>query len=506
MANPFAVTEADFSALLQQIHKAVTEYYISNPPESIRPPEAILQNSSPADPPARKLKYPIGLQGVVNDLIENVLPGVFAQSHPNFYGFVTGGVLPPALLADFMVSLMDLNVMVHLPNDSIHTTIEHHTIQMLCDMFHLPRWMAPGSAITTGATASNILGLACAREWTLTRTEPNLSVARRGFAQACQRAGLTSGIGILCASPHSSLKKAASIVGLGSDNVIDIADPQTPWDFNLENLEGLLAKQKDTRWIVVGQLGEVNTGQFMSRLPAIRRLCDKYNSWLHIDAAFGLPARCVKAYDKPTEDLANWDRIFNWCNGVELADSIASDGHKLMNVPYDAGLFFSKHRNILYEVFKNPGAAYLATGLTEVEAPCDINIENSRRFRALPLYAALTALGAPGYSALIRRLVLHARKIAAIIESEPLLSVYEVAMPRLEDIFNVVLFRARDPALNEVLAGKINATGKMWVSGTQWRGSKAVRIAVANWRVSIEEDGPGSPAVVREVLKEVAGI
>ncbi|KAK6355118.1 hypothetical protein TWF696_004241 [Orbilia brochopaga] len=507
MPNPFAITEADFSALLQKIHKVVTEYYVSNPPSDIRPSVHRLQSVKPSEPPRQALQYPIGVQKTIDHLIEDVLPGVFAQSSPHFYGFVTGGVLPPALLADFLVSLMDLNVMVHLPNDSIHTTIEHHTIQLLCDLFQLPRSFVPGSVITTGATASNILGLACAREWALSQVDPELSVSRRGYVQAAARANLSpDGIGILCCSPHSSIAKAASIVGMGSDNVFDLCNPQRPWDFDIEALEGVLAKVKGPRWIIVGQLGEVNSGRFMGHMIYLRMLCDKYQCWLHIDAAFGLLARCVKEHDEATEGLADWNRVYNWCDGLELADSITADGHKLMNVPYDAGLFFTKHADILRRVCKNPGAAYLTTGESEIEALCNTGIENSRRFRALPLYASLTALGAQGYSSLIRRLILHARKIYEIIASDELSKVYELAVPNVEDIFMVVLFRARDDELNEKLAEKINATGKIWVSGTVWRRQKSVRIAVANWRVGLEVDGPGGVAIVRDVLKEVAGL
>ncbi|KAF3902545.1 hypothetical protein ABW21_db0205689 [Orbilia brochopaga] len=508
MSNPFAITEADFSALLRKVHEVVTEYYVSNPPSSIRPPKERFNFSKPFTASINILKTPLGVTETINHLIEDILPGIFTQSSPHFYGFVTGGVLPPALLADFLVSLLDLNVMVHLPNDSLHTTIEHHTLELLCDLFHFPRSFVPGSVITTGATASNILGLACAREWTMTRTEPNLSVARRGYLQAARRANLVEdGIGILCCSPHSSIKKAASIVGLGSDNVIDVSPSNRPWDFSIDALEAVIDKPEGPRWIIVGQLGEVNSGQFMGSLRKIREMCDKYGCWLHIDAAFGALARCVKGRDKATDGLADWEKVYEWCDGLELADSITADGHKLMNVPYDAGFFFTKHADILHQVCRNPGAAYLTTGeIREFQDPCNTGIENSRRFRSLPLYASLTAIGESGYSSLIRRLILHARKIHQIIASDELAGAYELMIPNVDDIFMVVLFRARDEELNDKLAEKINGTGKMWVSGTVWRHRKAARIAVANWRVGLEEDGPGGVAIVRDVLKEVAGL
>ncbi|KAK6351401.1 hypothetical protein TWF718_004561 [Orbilia javanica] len=507
MPNPFAVNEAEFSALLAQIQDVITKYYISNPPKEIRPPEHILQTTIQAEPPEPLRKEPLGTHATIQNLLNDLLPGIFVQSSPHFYGFVTGGALPPALLADFLVTMLDLDVMVHLPRDSIHTTIERHTTYLLCDLFQLPRSFVPGSTITTGATASNIVGLACGREWLLSRDDPSCSVARIGYLEAAIKSGVHNGIRIMVAKPHSSIAKAASILGLGSGNLGHLpASEAEPWNINLVHLEHYLSKQEEdgVRYIVVGQLGEVNTGRFMSDIPRLRELCTKYGAWLHVDAAFGLPSRCVNVYDEDTERLADWDKVHNWCSGVELADSITSDGHKLVNVPYDAGLFFSQHPDILQRVFKNPGAAYLATSGADIVAPCNVNIENSRRFRALPIYAALTALGTSGYSALIRRLILHARMIARIIQDE-LSQYYELLLPNIDDMFMVVLFRAKDDALNAVLAEKINAMGKIWVSGTMWEGSKAVRIAAANWRVNIEEEGHGGVAIVRDVLKIVAG-
>ncbi|KAF3146389.1 hypothetical protein TWF569_006398 [Orbilia oligospora] len=506
MPNPFSVSEAQFSDLLTQIHDIITKYYISNPPKEIRPSKDVLQTTIQAEPPTALQKEPLGTYVTIQNLLNDLLPGIFVQSSPHFYGFVTGGALPPALLADFLVTMLDLDVMVHLPKDSIHTTIERHTIYLLCDLFQLPRSFAPGSTITTGATGSNIVGLACGREWLFSRDDPSCSIAKIGYLQAAIKSGVHNGIKIVVSKPHSSIAKAASILGLGSENLINLpASEAEPWNMDFERLESLLAKQQEdkVRYIVVGQLGEVNTGRFMNNVPRLRELCTKYGAWLHVDAAFGLPVRCVNVYDEETEGLADWNRIYNWCSGVELADSITSDGHKLVNVPYDAGLFFSRHPDVLQRVFENPGAAYLATSGVDIVAPCNVNIENSRRFRALPIYAALKALGKSGYSALIRRLIVHARMIARIIKDE-LYQYYELIFPNIDDLFMVVLFRAKDDTLNEVLAEQINSTRKIWVSGTSWGGSKAVRIAAANWRVNLEEEGFGGVAIVRDVLKEVA--
>lgn len=70
----------------------------------------------------------------------------------------------------------------------------------------------------------------------------------------------------------------------------------------------------------------------------------------------------------------------------------------------------------------------------------------------------------------------------------------------LETIFMLILFRAVDPGLNEDLLVRINETGKMYAQGIVWQGQKAVRCAVANWAVDLEED----LAVVTDALGSVA--
>ncbi|KAF3922029.1 hypothetical protein ABW20_dc0106297 [Dactylellina cionopaga] len=96
--------------------------------------------------------------------------------------------------------------------------------------------------------------------------------------------------------------------------------------------------------------------------------------------------------------------------------------------------------------------------------------------------------------------------IANIIASNELSQYYEILLPNIDDMFMVVIFKAKDAALNDILAEKINSTGRIWVSGTVWAGSKAVRVAAANWRVNLEEEGFGGVGVAREVLRQVAGL
>jgi glutamate/tyrosine decarboxylase-like PLP-dependent enzyme len=275
----------------------------------------------------------LGLDAVKKHLTNDVAPALNASSQSSrYYGFVTGGATPAAVFADNMVTEYDQNVQVHLPNESIATAVEASALDMVCDLVHLDRLDWTHRTFTTGATSANIIGLACAREHVISTaaarngqfvggTQP--TVSSHGLSAAMAHAGISE-IQILTTSPHSSLRKAASIVGLGHASVKDMGFyPTLPHRFDMDML-------------------------------ILRRLADKYGAWLHVDAAFGLLARILTPHG-PWPHKPEYDFLSAGVQYIEYADSIAADAHKLFNVPYDCGIFLSRHLDIGTAVFQNPG-------------------------------------------------------------------------------------------------------------------------------------------------------
>ncbi|PNS17228.1 hypothetical protein CAC42_6911 [Sphaceloma murrayae] len=423
-----------------------------------------------------------------------------SSTSPHYYGFVTGGTTPIALAADHLVSRHDQNVSVHLPTQSVATDVEDAALRMLIELLDLGSgW--EHRTFTTGATASNVLGLACGREavvkWAGTGREGE-SVAALGLVEAMRRAGVEE-VKILTCDEHSSLRKASSVVGLGHGAVIDVGRDGAGID--LQKLRREL-ETPGRRCIVSVSCAEVNTGLFATRgkeeMEAVRRAADEFGAWVHVDAAFGLMARVLPAGNE-------FEEVKKGVEGMELADSIAGDAHKLFNVPYDCGFFLSKHLAIGTDVFQNPGAPYLATSVASIPSPLNIGLENSRRFRAFPVYANMVSLGREGYADMLKRQIRLSRMIAKyMLESEAyeLLPVMSGSCPaRLASIYIIVLFRAREDALNEDLIHRINDQRRIFCSGTKWKGKSAVRFAISNWQVDVERDW----LVVRDVLDSAIG-
>nr|POE48827.1 l-2,4-diaminobutyrate decarboxylase [Quercus suber] len=447
------------------------------------------------------------LQETQDHLNNDIAPALNQASRsPNYYGFVTGGATPIAAFADNLVTDYDQNVQVHLPNETVATDVEDAALQMLIDLLRLEAHEWRHRTFTTGATASNILGLACGREYVVQgaarRLSSEASIAEHGIAEAMKIAKLDT-IQILSTVSHSSLRKAASVVGLGRTAVIDTSLSGEPHRFDLDAVRTAIQKP-NTASIIVVSCAEVNTGLFATTLDdfqILRSLCTAHNAWIHVDAAFGLLARVLPS------DTATDREITAGVAGFELADSITGDAHKLLNVPYDCGIFLSRHLNIGTSVFQNTGAAYLATSddAAIIPSPLNIGLENSRRFRALPVYANLVHYGRAGYRAMLTRQITLAREIARYILHSP---AYELlpesplpsAADRLRSIYIIVLFRARDPNLNAALVPRINASRRIYVSGTRWAGQPAARFAVSNWQADRARDLQR----VREVLEDVA--
>ena len=88
-------------------------------------------------------------------------------------------------------------------------------------------------------------------------------------------------------------------------------------------------------------------------------------------------------------------------DGIELADSWCTDGHKWLNVPYDCGLVFCADRSA-HVAAASYTAAYLV-GAGAAHSPSDFVLESSRRARGFAVWAALRELGAAGVADLVSR-------------------------------------------------------------------------------------------------------
>jgi glutamate/tyrosine decarboxylase-like PLP-dependent enzyme len=386
-------------------------------------------------------------------------PGIVASPGPRFFGFVVGGVTPAALGGDWLASAIDQCGGIWAASPAAAQT-ELVVLRWLKELFGLPAaWVG---TLTSGATQGNLIGLAAGRQWV---------GARLGFDPAEDGLGGRSPVPVVSsAAIHASAVKALGTLGLGRGSVRKVPAPDGRVD--LAALVRELAAV-DGPVVIVANAGEVNTGQF-DDLVAVADLRDRHpgGAWLHVDAAFGLFA-------------AASHRLRDRVAGIERADSVAADGHKWLNVPYDCGFVFVRDETVLRAAFGVSGPYVSGSAGWDAD---DYGPEFSRRFRGLAAWCALRAYGRAGYQALVERCVDHAVAFAGWIEETPGLELMNAERMRAAPL-NVVCFRyaptrlddAATDAVNRAAVAALQADGRVFVTGTTWAGRTAVRAAFDNW-------------------------
>ena len=394
---------------------------------------------------------------VIDELVTATAGGHLGSAGGRFFAWVIGGALPSALAADWLASTWDENAALYACGPA-SAVVEEIAGEWLKDVLDLPR--EASFAFTSGCQLAHMTCLAAARHAVLKRV---------GWDVEADGLNGSPPIRVLANDQrHGSIERALRYLGLGTRALHALP---TGVDGRLAPRtlhEALAAAGGPT--ILVLNAADLNLGTFdpFAELIPIARAA---GAWVHVDGAFGLWARASA-------------RQRHLVEGVELADSWATDAHKWLNTPQDSGLAFVRDRDA-HRAAMTLSASYLTPG-DGARDQIDWTPEWSRRARGFPVYAALRELGRDGVADLIDRCCAHARALAMGIATLP--GAELVASPTL----NQALVRfpadgggdaAHDLRTDAVIAA-INATGEAFFSGTTWQGRRAMRISVCNWRTT----------------------
>ena len=386
-------------------------------------------------------------RAVIEALAAAAEPGLVATPGGRYFGFVIGGAVPASLAADWLASAWDQNAGLYVGGPAA-SIVEEVAGAWLLELLGLPADASFG--FVTGGQMANFTALAAARHHVLAKA--GWDVERDGLN------GAPPIRVIVGAQRHGTIDRSLRMLGLGAPTELVPVD-----DHGRLLAEHLQIGDEPT--IVCAQAGEVNTGSF-DPFHAIADARDAApNAWVHVDGAFGLWA-------------AVSDSLRHLVDGVERADSWATDAHKWLNVPYDCGIAFTAHPESHSAAF-SARAPYLVADDDKREQ-IDWNPEHSRRARGFTVYAAIRSLGRAGIADLVERCCRHARQLAAGLE--------DLGAQVLNDVeLNQVLFRfASDAETNDTLRA-VQESGEAWMGGTTWDGRAAIRISVSNWQTSDDD-------------------
>jgi glutamate/tyrosine decarboxylase-like PLP-dependent enzyme len=401
---------------------------------------------------------------VIDALAAQADRGALASPGPRYFGFVIGGSLPVALASDWLISAWDQNPGIYATSP-LTSVIEDVAREWLLDLFDLPR--ESGVGFVTGCQMANFTALAAARHGVLRRV--GWDVEADGLAGAPHINLITS------AESHITIDVAMRYLGFGTRALLRV-ETDAQGRMRADRLRGLLENLSGPT-IICAQAGNVNTGAF-DPLREIAEAAREHEAWLHVDGAFGLWARANR-------------NLAALADGIELADSWATDAHKWLNVPYDCGVAIVKHAED-HRLAMTSTAAYLVQTSGVERDAVDWVPEFSRRGRGITVYAALRHLGRDGVADLIERNCTQAKQMAGLLAKVPGVEVLnDVSLNQV-----LVRFGNDDELTRNVIAG-VQQEGTCWLGGTTWHGMAAMRISISNWSTSAEDISRSAEAIAK---------
>jgi glutamate/tyrosine decarboxylase-like PLP-dependent enzyme len=388
---------------------------------------------------------------------------------------VIGGTLLSAVGADWLTSAWDQNAGMYATAPA-SAVAEEVVGEWLLDLLDLPR--DASFALVTGCQMAHVTALAAARSAVL--RDAGWNVEENGLFGAPRIRVLAN------ATRHITIDRALRLLGFGV-NAVQPVETDERGRVTAEALESALRSGSGPT-IVVLAAGDLNTGEF-DRFQELIPIAKAAGAWVHVDGAFGLLARASATKRHLLE-------------GVELADSWSTDAHKWLNVPFDSGIAIVRDRDA-HRAAMAVHASYLVSSDDVARDEMDWNPEFSRRARGFALYAALRELGRDGLADLIDRCCAHCHSLVTGIGA--LEGAEALWIPELDQ--GLVRFFAprrgateedHDAYTDRIIAA-INASGEAFFGGVTWKGRRAMRVSVVNWRTN-DSDVARTIEATRRVL------
>ncbi|MFL6446299.1 MAG: pyridoxal phosphate-dependent decarboxylase family protein [Bryobacteraceae bacterium] len=393
------------------------------------------------------------LDTIFTDFQSSVFPALTLWNHPRFFAYFSISSTPPGILAELLAATVNVNAMLWKSSPGA-TELEQVTLGWLREWVGLSdRFFG---VIYDTASVGVMQALGAAREY----VDPT-----------CRTDGMRPGLTVYISEhTHSSAEKAAITLGFGQANVRKI-----PVDDHfrirpeklIEAIEADIGTGKRPCFIVVS-VGSTSTSA-IEPVADIAAIAEKYDVWLHVDAAYGGPAAVVP-------------EMQHILHGAERAHSLILNPHKWLYVPIDCSVLYTRYPEILKRA-SSLSAEYLRTPEDDTAVNfMDYGVQLGRRFRALKLWYVFRYYGREGIVALLRESLRLAQLLKSLIESSP---DFELAAPVP---LSLVCFRhGGSNELNQNLLAAVNSTGSVFLSHTVLAGRFVLRFAIGNF-MTTEDD------------------
>ncbi|HEX6059053.1 MAG TPA: pyridoxal-dependent decarboxylase [Gemmatimonadaceae bacterium] len=401
------------------------------------------------------------LGDVVARLRDEVIADANRLMHPMYMGHQVSAPLPAAVWVESVVAALNQSTAIWEMSPTA-TMVEARLVHWSCG---LAGWgEGSGGTLTSGGTEATFTALLAARA--------------RALPDAWQEGLGASPPVVLCGEhAHYAVTRAVAELGLGMRRAIAV--PSRDWRMDVDALAArldALALEGTRVMAVVATAGSTATGSF-DDLERIADLCARHDAWMHVDGAHGASALLSP-------------RHRSRLRGIERADSVAWDPHKMMLVPLAAGMLLVRDERTLEQAFVQH-APYLFHGGDAERSPDQgrRSFLCSRRADAIKVWTALQRHGADGLGLLHDRLCETTADLAARIEARDDFETLHAPES------NILCFRWRgdgtlgDAALDEanrLLRERYNRSGRGWITATVLGGRRVLRVTVMNPRTTAE--------------------
>lgn len=404
-------------------------------------------------------------KAVYDDFKTTIFPYNKGNVHPRFFAWIQGTGTPLGTFADLMASGMNPNTTI---GEHSAMYVDRQVVNWCKELMGFPS--DASGILVSGGSMANITALTVARN-----AFGGGKIRQKGLVDYGKQ------LVLYCSTEtHACIKKAAEILGIGSEFVRNI-----PVNEAFEMRSDLLRNQIEadlksglSPFAIVGTAGTVNTGA-IDPLDELLEISIEYGLWFHIDGAYGALAKLDPVYA---------DRL----KAIEEADSLAFDLHKWLYVPYEVGCTLirdaKKHRDAFaytpnYLLQESRG---LSGGLDSIN---HYGFELSRGFKALKIWMSLKEHGREKYAQMIAQNNRQAEYLTQLVLENPYL---ELMAPTS---MSITCFRMTQKGLteeeirnlNREILVRLQEEGIASPSSTILNGKFTLRVANVNQRTRFED-------------------
>ncbi|SMO52546.1 pyridoxal phosphate-dependent decarboxylase family protein [Melghirimyces algeriensis] len=415
---------------------------------------------------------PRSFESTLDETWEKIIPHLTHWNHPSFHAYFSISASFPGILADLLISSLNVNAMVWKAAPAA-SALESVILRWLAEMVGYDPF--GDGVLLNGASLATFYALAAARD-----QQSDLNVRTQGLTgRYIPRLRIYTSD-----QAHSSIEKAAIALGVGTENVVKISSDEQ-YRLIPDKLEEAIQLDLDLGFrpmAVVATVGTTATGS-TDPVSSISEICKRYDTWLHIDAAYGGFWNLVPEIRTDAEDL-------------QKGDSVVVNPHKCLYTPLEVTALFCHHRGALANSFRLV-PEYLRTVKEDGSVDfMDFSLQLGRSFRALKLWWVIRSFGREGLAKRLGESVRLARWLAAQATSHPdfacsATSPFALVCLRyvpysIQTVWERVTLEQRAvlrdylDRLNAELLARLNQSGTAFASHAVIRDGYVIRISIGN--------------------------